>query len=140
MREALIRNHGTTHFHKECLERKTVNDRFVFSSQDSSDKCFSIELCPGKNFSECLLPELGLNFCSVTWRTPTDQQLKHVQDIPAVQLAKLLSCQGYNVLLHLAGRNLQRGHVLDVLNEVKRIGVRNIFALQGGAYSSYSHY
>lgn len=136
MREALVRRHGTTYFHKKCLEQTTVDGRFIFSSPESTDKSFSIELCPGKNFNEGLLPKLGLNFCSVTWRSPTAKELKHVEETPAVQLAKRLSCQGYNVLLHLAGRNLRSVQVLNVLNVVKRIGVRNIFALQGGSYFS----
>ncbi|XP_018577537.1 methylenetetrahydrofolate reductase [Anoplophora glabripennis] len=129
MREALI-NHNETTFYKECPKRETVS-RSIFSLLDSSDRTFSIELCPGKNIDEGLLSKLGLNFCSITWHSPSVAQLKCVDKTPGIQLAQRLCCQGYNVLLHLAGRNLHGDLVLDILNAAKGIGVRNIFALQG---------
>lgn len=134
MREALISPNEAT-FYKECPKQEAeAVSRSIFSSLDSSDKTFSIELCPGRKVDESLLPELGLNFCSITWHSPSADQLKCVVEIPAVRLAKRLACRGYNVLLHLAGRNLHGDQVLDILNAVKDAGVRNIFALQGGSY------
>ncbi|KAJ8917527.1 hypothetical protein NQ315_005576 [Exocentrus adspersus] len=93
---------------------------------NSSDKRLSIEICPGRNLDLSLLPGMDLNFFSITWHGASAERLKS-----AVQLASRLKCQGYHVLLHLAGRNLRRDEALKVLKQFKAVGVRNIFALQG---------
>lgn len=55
--------------------------------------------------------------------------------VAPLTFARELIGNGYNVMLHLAGRYMKEQEVLNVLEEAKKIGVRSLFALQGGAFS-----
>lgn len=101
----------------------------------STDGCFSLELCPDRNLDIQLLSTLNTGSCSIPWflpRAPGCQII--VEEIPALKLAEQLYGQGYNITLHLAARNLNENIVLNILNNAKNIGIRNILALQGGLY------
>ncbi|KAJ8978736.1 hypothetical protein NQ317_003269 [Molorchus minor] len=94
---------------------------------------FSVEICTNRELDTNLLAVVNPSFCSVTWHT-TLTDLRNVEGIPAISLGKELLHRGYNVLLHLAGRNLNKCQVLAILNLAKRVGVINILALQGAGY------
>ncbi|CAH1117430.1 unnamed protein product [Phaedon cochleariae] len=87
---------------------------------------FSVEVCPNRALDATLLLKMAPRLCSVTWHAQSVEE-----GMPAVRLAGQLREQGHEVLLHLAGRNLNEGQVVEILDEVKRLGVRNLLVLQG---------
>ncbi|XP_050510990.1 methylenetetrahydrofolate reductase [Diabrotica virgifera virgifera] len=130
MRETLINSLTKIPISIKPAFKKVSSDNFI-KNVLTSDLRVSIEVCPNRALNEDLLSSIPFSFCSVTWRTPSNEQLEHVDQIPALILAKQLNSNGYNVLLHLAGRYLKREQVVRILEEVKSAGIRNLFALQG---------
>ncbi|XP_072391176.1 methylenetetrahydrofolate reductase (NADPH) [Diabrotica undecimpunctata] len=130
MRETLINSLQKISISIKPAFKKVSSENFI-NNVLTSDLRVSIEICPNRGLNEDLLCSIPFSFCSVTWRTPSNQQLENVEQIPALILAKQLNSNGYNVLLHLAGRNLKRDQVVRILEEVKSAGIKNLFALQG---------
>ncbi|CAG9837968.1 unnamed protein product [Diabrotica balteata] len=131
MRETLINSLQKISISIKPAFKKVSSDNFI-NNVLTSDLRVSVEICPNRGLNEDLLCSIPFSFCSVTWRTPSNQQLENVEQIPALILAKQLNSNGYNVLLHLAGRNLKRDQVVRILEDVKSAGIKNLFALQGG--------
>lgn len=98
--------------------------------QDDSER-ISVEISPNSGFSTDILQQIKPRFVAVTWlgnthlKTPT-------AEIPAIVLAKQLIEKDYTVLLHLTGRNVDKRRMLEILNYLKNVGIKNILALQGG--------
>ncbi|XP_057652590.1 methylenetetrahydrofolate reductase (NADPH) [Diorhabda carinulata] len=129
MREILVRNDNESSLViKPKKEIKTELNLYKYS-----DTSISIEICPNRQLDSEVLSTIPCSFYSITWRTPSEEELDHVERIPAIILAKQLIYNGYNVLLHLAGRNLKIKKVIEILDYIKDVGIKNIFALQGDA-------
>lgn len=95
---------------------------------------FSIELLNKRGICLNELENLSINFCSVPWHFNDYKDLDNL-DISSLYVANYLALKGYQVILHLAGYNLNRNDLITILDCVKNdIGLRNILALQGGAY------
>lgn len=99
------------------------------------EKLISIELMPSSSLNVPDVSNLPVkpSFCSVIWRQSERFNYKKPSEIEPLVLSKYLLDSGHNVLLHLAGRYLKQEEAVSVLEEAKRIGVRNIFALKGGS-------
>lgn len=104
----------------------------IINSLQTSEKVLSIELMPSNSLDISAISKLHPTFCSVIWRHSERFNYKKPNEIEPLALSKHLLDSGHNVLLHLAGRYLKREEAVSVLDEAKRIGVRNIFALKGG--------
>ena len=99
-------------------EIKSLNSKFV-----------SIELCTNRNIEMDLLSFIPSPFYSVVW---LDNNVNNLQLHPSILLSKKLIESGFNVLLHLSGSCLDKKTALELLNLIKNIGVKNIFAVRGG--------
>lgn len=134
MRETLIAtNENNTRTIFKNRNNQQLNHNIDISIKDilTSDLLVSIEVSPNRNLNSDDLSKIPCSFCSVTWLSPTSEELKNVDKIPAIILAKQLHYHGQTVLLHLAGRNLKKYQVLKILEILKNAGIRNILALQG---------
>jgi len=77
-------------------------------------------------------------FIDITWGagggTPEDDSI----DTSSMSIASTaLNYCGLPTMLHLTCAGLSRKRVIDVLQRAKKLGIRNILALRGGACSSY---
>lgn len=106
----------------------------VIKSLKPNEKLLSIELMPSNSLNLDAISKIQPAFCSVIWRQSESFNYKKPSEIAPLALARRLLESGHNVLLHLAGRYLKQEHAESVLDEAKRIGIRNIFALKGGTY------
>lgn len=97
-----------------------------------NEKLLSIELMPSNSLNVAAISKLQTSFCSVIWRHSESFNYKRPSEIGPLALSRKLLDAGHNVLLHLSGRYLKQEQAISVLDEAKRIGVRNIFALKGG--------
>nr|XP_023017155.1 methylenetetrahydrofolate reductase [Leptinotarsa decemlineata] len=129
MRELLISNTQPPIFNR--LQTKQLKDLSIEKLVKTSSECCSIELCPNRYLDTESLSKIRNRFVSVTWHTPYDIDSNNVDQIPAIFFIKQLYLQGYNVLLHLAGRNLTKYQVRRILDAVSSYGIKNIFVLQG---------
>lgn len=125
---------------KTILETsKSLSLSTVFkTAKAESTKTFSIELMPtSKTPDYDQIKKINPTFVSVIWQH-NKEDTTDVENTPAILASKQLIDRGYPVLLHLAGRYFKQKEALEVLNVVKSVGIRNIFALRGG--TSYNHY
>lgn len=119
---------------KFCLHIPSLNSTKarIPEALKPREKLLSIELMPSNSLDLTTISKLQPAFCSVIWRQSEKFNYKRPSEIDPLALSKHLLDRGHNVLLHLAGRYLQKEEAVSVLDEAKRIGVRNIFALKGG--------
>lgn len=92
----------------------------------------SLELISSKSYIQKdfqLISEIEPNFCSIVWTTSS---FSEINEIPELKLAKQLIDNKLNVLLHLPGRNFIKKQIVDILEEAKEIGIKNILTLKGG--------
>lgn len=93
----------------------------------------SIELSPTKSVDFALLQSLRPRFCSVNWRVKSeDDYLENIENSDPLLLADQLCQRGYEVVLHVPGKHFNENQVLRILKKSKSIGVKGIFAIQGG--------
>lgn len=104
----------------------------IMKTLKPNEKFVSIELIPSNSLNIEAISKLQPAFCSVIWRQSENFNYKKPNEIGPLVLSKKLLETGHNVLLHLAGRYLRQEQVINVLEEAKRIGVRNLFVLKGG--------
>lgn len=118
---------------------KSVSLTAVFeSAKVEKTKTFSVELVPtSKTPDYAHFKKISPTFVSVIWQHHKEDTVD-IGNTPAIVMSKELINRGYPVLLHLAGRYFKQTEALEVLNVVKSVGIRNIFALKGG--TSDSHY
>lgn len=100
-----------------------------FKNVQNTSKKITLELCTNRTLDIEKVQEIASPFCSVTW---LDKQITNILENPAIQLSQKLIQNDINVLIHLPGRIYDKVEMLDILNTIKTIGVRNILALQGG--------
>lgn len=110
--------------------------RFKFHKiLNPTDKKISLEVCPKEDLDFNLLSKLKPRFCSVTWRVKSEQDYReNVENSAPLIIAKKLCEEGYYVVLNIPGMHFSESQVLEILNKSKSIGVRGIFAIQGGKY------
>lgn len=133
MRELLVENSSEApDFNRSQVKLGNAKKIIELFNESDVNGCgfISFELCPERRLNVDLLFKLKPKFCSVTWLGECDNQ--EVEQTPALSLIQQLHEQGFHTLLHLAGRNLDKRSVVEILNKVRGIGVRNILALQGG--------
>lgn len=138
MRELLVPIKNKPLFHKlNSKHPKIVQAEFrdLFRDlQEENAKLISLELCSNRHIDFEKLLEIKPTFCSVTWHwKPYDKYdgSRDICEIPAVALAKHLVHIGVQVLLHFPGRYLNFEQAKYILNVVKKIGIRNLFVIQG---------
>lgn len=96
---------------------------------------YSVEVSPGKDLDFDLLSELKPRFCSVTWRVKSENDyLENVENSTPLLLAEKLQQRGHDVILNIPGKHFCKDNVLTILNKARNIGVRGIFAIQGGEF------
>lgn len=102
------------------------------------DTKISLEVSSKKDLDYELLETLKPRFCSVNWRVTSELECtENVEISEPLLLAEKLNQKGYNVLLNLPGKQFSKDQVLRILNTAKFMGVRAIFAIQGGRHQSY---
>ncbi|XP_049822501.1 uncharacterized protein LOC126265371 [Aethina tumida] len=129
MRELLIDHKSSPSIKSNSRMTKLKAQKSITTILDG--KSVSVELCPDREIDFELLSKLNVKFCSVTWLGNSKENFNTPNTIPAISLANHLGCLGYNVLLHITGRNLNRTEAEIILNYVKDVGIVNILALQG---------
>ncbi|XP_066143508.1 5,10-methylenetetrahydrofolate reductase isoform X1 [Euwallacea fornicatus] len=109
---------------------KTGRNMSLKSLFNTTIRKVSIEVSPGSGFSTRVLRDIEPSFVSVTWlgNSHLDVSIEH---IPAIVLAKEIVENNYPVVLHLAGRNLDKKRMMEILVYIKSVGIKNILALQG---------
>ncbi|KAL1514102.1 hypothetical protein ABEB36_003419 [Hypothenemus hampei] len=98
--------------------------------QSKNRQKISVELSPNNNIEMDILEKIRPCFVAVTWLGNPHLDTR-TEDIPAVVLARKLLQHNHPVLLHLAGRNISKERMFEILTYLKSIGVKNILALQG---------
>lgn len=91
----------------------------------------SIELLPNKPVNLNKLKQLQPQFCSVTWHQDPSNLLP--ENIPSIQLCRKITNIDLPVLLHIAVRNLTKEKALEILDYLKKTGIRNLLIVQGDA-------
>lgn len=104
----------------------------ILEARNAIGKTFSVELLPTATLDFEQLSTIDPTFYSVIWRQSETTPVNNPEQTAAILLCKQLIDRGYHVLLHLAGRYLKENQALGILNEAKRIGIKDIFALKGG--------
>lgn len=100
---------------------------------NAQENRISIELCPRKQLDFELLQSLKPRFCSVNWRVRSDEDhLENIENSDSLVLAEQLCQKGYEVVLHIPGKHFNKSQVLRILKRARSIGVKGIFAIQGG--------
>lgn len=125
MRELLINN--VNYITVKSIEPILNQCKINFECNDG----FSLEVCNNNELNLKLLQNLCPNFCAVPWHLKSYDDLNSL-DISALHLANYLASHGQQVVLHLAAKNLTQQEVLKILHAARCMGLRNIFALQGG--------
>lgn len=136
MRQLLIDHKSSPSIKLNSRMAKFKSQKNITTILDEK-KGISVELCPDREIDFELLSKLNVKFCSVTWLGNSKENFNTPNTIAAISLANHLGCLGYNVLLHLTGRNLNRTEAETILNYVKDVGIVNILALQGGEFFNY---
>lgn len=120
------------HLYKPSIDSAKTHIPSIIKVLKPNEKLLSIELMPTRSLNVESISKLQPAFCSVVWRQSESFNYKKASEIAPLALSRKLLENGHNVLLHLAGRYLKKEQAASVLDEAKRIGVRNIFALKGG--------
>ncbi|XP_066258771.1 methylenetetrahydrofolate reductase (NADPH) [Euwallacea similis] len=109
---------------------KTGRNMSLKSLFNTTTRRISIEVSPNSGFNTEILREIEPSFVSVTWLGNSHLDVS-IEDIPAIVLAKEIVENNYPVVLHLAGRNLDKKRTMEILIYIKSVGIKNILALQG---------
>lgn len=99
---------------------------------------FSIEIVNLNDLNELNnLSTSSVNFCSIPWHLKSYDDLLNLKNISALHYANQLMLINKQVILNFAVKNLTKGEVLKILNLVKWMGIKNLFALKGGKWKYY---
>lgn len=103
----------------------------ILKSLKPNEKSMSIELSAALPVDIEALAKLKPAFCSVVWIQSEKFNYKKPDEIEPLALAKKVVDAGMNMMIHFTCRYLKKDEAVSVLDEAKRIGVRNIFAMRG---------
>lgn len=112
-----------------------VND-LIASRIKANKRFFGIEISPAASGNELDYGKFTVAqplFTAVTWLTDDNLQFDSLSKAPAIQLGKIVEkCNP--VVMHLTCNKLSQSQ----LNELLDLGFRNVLALKGGKYTTYS--
>lgn len=120
------------HLYVPSITTAKIQVPALIKSLKPNEKLLSIELMPSNSLNIAAISKLQPAFCSVIWRQSEVFNYKKPHEIGPLALSRKLVEAGHTVLLHLAGRYMKEEQVVSVLDEAKKVGVKNIFALKGG--------
>lgn len=119
---------------KSKMFRQISTRNLMEKLQMNCSKLISVELNPGNALDYEKLKEMHPTLCSITWHYKIKDYHQNIDvgSIPSLRLAGQLKRQGFEVILHIATRNLNTANAISILEHVKGIGVTNLFIVQGG--------
>lgn len=109
---------------------KQKSIKFIISHAAAANKkLLSVEFYSHLEVDLDLYKTINPSFSSATW-APGD--LSEISALPSLVFAQKLQENSINTIMHVCGRNFKRQEALAVMNQIRRMGIKNILALKGG--------